>query len=42
VLNADDEFGKRRAGLAKNRVRLGWESRRATFSTKKIQLIFDG
>src|SRR5467141_110756 len=41
VLNADDEFGKRLAGLAKKTVTCGLESD-ADITTKKFQLTFDG
>ena len=41
VLNADDEFGKRLAGLAKKTVTYGLESD-ADITTKKFQLTFDG
>src|SRR5712672_1664280 len=41
VLNADDEFGKRLAGLAKKTVIYGLESD-ADITTKKFQLTFDG
>jgi UDP-N-acetylmuramoyl-L-alanyl-D-glutamate--2,6-diaminopimelate ligase len=41
VLNADDEFGKRLAGLAKTTVTYGLESD-ADITTKKFQLTFDG
>jgi UDP-N-acetylmuramoyl-L-alanyl-D-glutamate--2,6-diaminopimelate ligase len=41
VLNADDEFGKRLAGLAKETVTYGLESN-ADITTKKFQLTFDG
>ena len=41
VLNTDDEFGKRLAGLAKKTVTYGLESD-ADVSTKKFQLTFDG
>jgi UDP-N-acetylmuramoyl-L-alanyl-D-glutamate--2,6-diaminopimelate ligase len=41
VLNVDDEFGRRLAGLAKNTVTYGLESP-ADIITKKFQLTFDG
>jgi UDP-N-acetylmuramoyl-L-alanyl-D-glutamate--2,6-diaminopimelate ligase len=41
VLNTDDEFGKRMAGLAKKTVTYGLESD-ADITTKKFQLTFDG
>jgi len=41
VVNADDEFGKRLAGLAKKTVTYGLESD-ADITTKKFQLTFDG
>jgi UDP-N-acetylmuramoyl-L-alanyl-D-glutamate--2,6-diaminopimelate ligase len=41
VLNADDEFGRRLAGLAKRTVTYGLESN-ADISTKKFHLTFDG
>jgi UDP-N-acetylmuramoyl-L-alanyl-D-glutamate--2,6-diaminopimelate ligase len=41
VLNTDDEFGKRLAGLAKKTVSYGLESG-ADITTKKFQLTFDG
>jgi len=41
VLNTDDEFGKRLAGLAKKMVTYGLE-RDADITTKKFQLTFDG
>jgi UDP-N-acetylmuramoyl-L-alanyl-D-glutamate--2,6-diaminopimelate ligase len=41
VINADDEFGKRLIGMAKNTVTYGIESG-ADISTKKFQLTFDG
>lgn len=41
VLNSDDEFGKRLAGLAKNTVTYGLEAD-ADITTKKFQLTFDG
>jgi UDP-N-acetylmuramoyl-L-alanyl-D-glutamate--2,6-diaminopimelate ligase len=41
ILNADDEFGKRLAGLAKKTVTYGLESN-ADITTKKFQLTFDG
>jgi UDP-N-acetylmuramoyl-L-alanyl-D-glutamate--2,6-diaminopimelate ligase len=41
VLNADDEFGKRLARLAKKTVTYGLESD-ADITTKKFQLTFDG
>jgi UDP-N-acetylmuramoyl-L-alanyl-D-glutamate--2,6-diaminopimelate ligase len=41
VLNTDDEFGKRLAGLAKKTVTYGLESD-ADVTTKKFQLTFDG
>jgi UDP-N-acetylmuramoyl-L-alanyl-D-glutamate--2,6-diaminopimelate ligase len=41
VLNSDDEFGKRLAGLAKNTVTYGLESH-ADITTKKFQLTFEG
>jgi UDP-N-acetylmuramoyl-L-alanyl-D-glutamate--2,6-diaminopimelate ligase len=41
VLNVDDEFGKRLAGLAKKTVTYGLESA-ADITTKKFQLTFDG
>jgi UDP-N-acetylmuramoyl-L-alanyl-D-glutamate--2,6-diaminopimelate ligase len=41
VLNSDDEFGKRLAGLAKNTVTYGLESN-ADITTKKFQLTFEG
>ncbi len=41
VLNADDEFGKRLAGLAKKTVTYGLESD-ADITTKKFHLTFDG
>ena len=41
VLNTDDEFGKRLAGLAKKTVTYGLESH-ANITTKKFQLTFDG
>jgi UDP-N-acetylmuramoyl-L-alanyl-D-glutamate--2,6-diaminopimelate ligase len=41
VLNVDDEFGKRLAGLAKKTVTYGLESD-ADITTKKFQLTFDG
>ena len=41
VLNTDDEFGKRLAGLAKKTVTYGLESD-AEITTKKFQLTFDG
>jgi UDP-N-acetylmuramoyl-L-alanyl-D-glutamate--2,6-diaminopimelate ligase len=41
VLNSDDEFGKRLAGLAKKTVTYGLESD-ADLTTKKFQLTFDG
>jgi UDP-N-acetylmuramoyl-L-alanyl-D-glutamate--2,6-diaminopimelate ligase len=41
VLNTDDEFGKRLAGLAKKTVTYGLESD-ADITTKKYQLTFDG
>src|SRR5438876_6419658 len=41
VLNAQDEFGKRLAGLAKKTVTYGLESD-ADITTKKFQLTFDG
>jgi UDP-N-acetylmuramoyl-L-alanyl-D-glutamate--2,6-diaminopimelate ligase len=40
ILNADDEFGKRLAGLAKRTVTYGLESH-ADITTKKFQLTFD-
>ncbi len=41
VLNTDDEFGKRLAGLAKKTVTYGLESD-TDITTKKFQLTFDG
>ncbi len=41
VLNTDDEFGKRLAGLAKKTVTYGLESA-ADITAKKFQLTFDG
>jgi UDP-N-acetylmuramoyl-L-alanyl-D-glutamate--2,6-diaminopimelate ligase len=41
VLNTDDEFGKRLAGLARKTVTYGLESD-AEITTKKFQLTFDG
>ncbi len=41
VLNSDDEFGKRLAGLAKKTVTYGLESH-ADITTKKFQLTFEG
>ncbi|MCU1318137.1 MAG: UDP-N-acetylmuramoylalanyl-D-glutamate--2,6-diaminopimelate ligase [Candidatus Acidoferrum typicum] len=41
VLNADDEFGKRLAGLAKKTVTYGLEAD-ADITTKKFQLTFNG
>jgi UDP-N-acetylmuramoyl-L-alanyl-D-glutamate--2,6-diaminopimelate ligase len=41
MLNTDDEFGKRLAGLAKKTVTYGLESD-ADITTKKFQLTFDG
>ena len=41
VLNTDDEFGKRLAGLAKKTVTYGLESH-ADITTRKFQLTFDG
>jgi UDP-N-acetylmuramoyl-L-alanyl-D-glutamate--2,6-diaminopimelate ligase len=41
VLNIDDEFGRRLAGLAKKTVTYGLESH-ADITTKKFQLTFDG
>ncbi|MGB4785488.1 MAG: UDP-N-acetylmuramoyl-L-alanyl-D-glutamate--2,6-diaminopimelate ligase, partial [Candidatus Acidiferrum sp.] len=41
VLNGDDEFGKRLAGLAKNTLTYGLESH-ADITTKKFQLTFEG
>jgi UDP-N-acetylmuramoyl-L-alanyl-D-glutamate--2,6-diaminopimelate ligase len=41
VVNSDDEFGKRLAGLAKKTVTYGLESH-AEITTKKFQLTFDG
>src|SRR5260370_25703065 len=41
VLNTDDEFGKRLAGLAKKTVTYGLESD-ADITAKKFQLTFDG
>jgi UDP-N-acetylmuramoyl-L-alanyl-D-glutamate--2,6-diaminopimelate ligase len=41
VLNADDEFGKRLAGLARKTVTYGLESD-ADITAKKFQLTFDG
>jgi UDP-N-acetylmuramoyl-L-alanyl-D-glutamate--2,6-diaminopimelate ligase len=41
VLNADDQFGRRLAGLAKKTVTYGLESH-ADITTKKFQLTFDG
>jgi UDP-N-acetylmuramoyl-L-alanyl-D-glutamate--2,6-diaminopimelate ligase len=41
VLNTDDEFGKRLAGLAKKTITYGLESD-ADIATKKFQLTFDG
>jgi len=41
VLNADDEFGKRLAGLAKKTVTYGLEPQ-ADITTRKFQLTFDG
>ena len=41
VLNKDDEFGKRLAGLAKKTVTYGLESH-ADITTQKFQLTFDG
>src|SRR2546421_2818313 len=41
VLNADDQFGKRLAGLTKQTVTYGLESD-ADITTKKFQLTFDG
>jgi UDP-N-acetylmuramoyl-L-alanyl-D-glutamate--2,6-diaminopimelate ligase len=41
VLNTDDEFGKRLAGLAKKTVTYGLESD-ADITSKKFQLTFDG
>jgi UDP-N-acetylmuramoyl-L-alanyl-D-glutamate--2,6-diaminopimelate ligase len=41
VLNTDDEYGKRLAGLAKNTVMYGLETG-ADISTKKFQLTFSG
>src|SRR5260370_34216786 len=41
VLNTDDEFGKRLAGLAKKTVTYGLESD-ADITTKKFQLTFSG
>src|SRR6202163_1912343 len=41
VLNTDDEYGKRRAGLAKNGVTYGLDSG-AQLTTKKFQLTFSG
>src|SRR5258707_9111716 len=41
VLNGDDEFGKRLAGLAKRTVTYGLESQ-ADITTKKFQLTFEG
>jgi len=40
ILNADDEFGKRLAGLAKKTVNYGLESH-ADITTKKFQLTFE-
>jgi UDP-N-acetylmuramoyl-L-alanyl-D-glutamate--2,6-diaminopimelate ligase len=41
ILNTDDEFGKRLAGLAKKTITYGLESD-ADIATKKFQLTFDG
>ena len=41
VLNTDDEYGKRLAGLAKNTVTYGLENA-ADITTKKFQLTFNG
>jgi UDP-N-acetylmuramoyl-L-alanyl-D-glutamate--2,6-diaminopimelate ligase len=41
ILNTDDEFGKRMAGLAKKTITFGLESD-ADITTKKFQLTFDG
>ncbi len=41
ILNTDDEFGKRLAGLAKKTITYGLESD-ADITTKKFQLTFDG
>jgi UDP-N-acetylmuramoyl-L-alanyl-D-glutamate--2,6-diaminopimelate ligase len=41
VVNTDDEFGKKLAGLAKKTVTYGLESH-AEITTKKFQLTFDG
>ena len=41
ILNTDDEFGKRLAGLAKKTVTYGLESH-ADITTKKFHLTFDG
>src|SRR5712692_1410435 len=41
LLNSDDEFGKRLAGLAKNTLTYGLESH-ADITTKKFQLTFEG
>ncbi|HET8923250.1 MAG TPA: UDP-N-acetylmuramoyl-L-alanyl-D-glutamate--2,6-diaminopimelate ligase [Candidatus Acidoferrum sp.] len=41
VVNSDDEFGKRVAGLAKKTVTYGLESK-ADITTKKFELTFDG
>jgi len=41
VLNTDDEYGKRLAGLAKNAVSYGLQSG-AQLTTKKFQLTFSG
>jgi UDP-N-acetylmuramoyl-L-alanyl-D-glutamate--2,6-diaminopimelate ligase len=41
MLNTDDEFGRRLAGLAKKTVTYGLESH-ADITTKKFQLTFDG
>jgi UDP-N-acetylmuramoyl-L-alanyl-D-glutamate--2,6-diaminopimelate ligase len=41
ILNSDDEFGKRLAGLAKRTVTYGLESN-ADITTKKFQLSFEG
>jgi len=41
VVNADDEFGKRLAGLAKKTVTYGL-NRTQTSPQKKFQLTFDG
>ena len=41
IINSDDEWGKKLAGLAKQTVTYGLESR-ADITTKKFQLTFDG